>query len=62
MLTVWCLYSMIRKGDSIHHHLLEAISETAAALELRQVSSAHHPLWVVVVVYRIGLPNDALML
>ena len=35
------------------------IFETATVLELRQVASRHHPLWVVVVVvvYRIGLPE-----
>ena len=43
---------------SIHHRLLEVTFETATAPELRQ----KHPLWVVVlvvvVVYRIGLPNS----
>jgi len=42
--------------DSIHHNHPEAISGTATVLELRQKASTHHPLWVVVVVYRIGLP------
>ena len=47
----------IGKRDSIHHHLLEAISETAIVLESRQAASIHHPLWVAVV-HRIGLPID----
>ena len=49
------------RKDSIHHHLLEAVSETADVLELRQKASRHHPPWVVlvlvVVVYQIALPN-----
>ena len=48
---------IIGKRGSIHQHLLEAISETTIVLELRQVASIHHPLWVAVV-YRIGLSNN----
>ena len=44
------LGSLRGRRDSIHHHLPEAISETATVLELKQVASMHHPLWVVVVV------------
>ena len=45
--------------DSIHHHLLEVIFETATVPELMQEASMHHPLWVVVVVvYRIGFPKE----
>ena len=54
----------IGKGDSIHHHLLEVIFETATAPELKTNASVHHPLWVVVVVvvvYRIGFPTYTLM-
>jgi len=47
----------VGKIDSKHHHHLEAISETATVLELKQQASTHHPLWVVVVVCRIGLPT-----
>ena len=36
------------KRDSIHDHLLEAVSETANVRELNELR--HHPLWVVVVV------------
>ena len=35
---------------SIHHHLLDAISETASVHESRQKASKQHPLRVVVVV------------
>ena len=31
-----CVCTCVGKGDSIHHHLLEAVSETANVLELRQ--------------------------
>ena len=47
-----CCYGKI---DSIHHRHWEAISGTAAVLELKQKASIHHPLWVVVV-YKVGLP------
>jgi len=43
------------KRDSVHQHLLEAIPETADALESRQKAFTHQPLRVVV--YRIALPN-----
>ena len=40
--------------DSIHHHLLEAIYETADVPELRQkLASIHNPLWVVVIVVAV---------
>ena len=48
----------------MHHHLLEAVSETANVLELIQTNkqtSIHNPLWVVVVVvvvYRVALPKS----
>ena len=53
----------IGKRDSVHHHLLEVISETANVLESRQKLLY---IWVVVVVvvvvvYRIGLPRYHLM-
>ena len=44
------------KRDSIHHHLLEVMFETSTIPELRQ-KLCTPPLWVVVVVYRIGLPS-----
>ena len=34
----------------MHHHLPEAISETAKVDNLRQTTSMHHPLYAVVVV------------
>ena len=43
------------KRDSIHHHFLEAISETACA-RIETKASIHQPLWVVVV-YKIGFPK-----
>jgi hypothetical protein len=46
------------KRDSVCHHRLETISETAAVLELEQKASTHHPLWVVVVVYKIVFPVE----
>ena len=56
-LYIYIYIYMYGKSDSIHHHLLEVISETANVLELRQTASIHHPLWMVVV-YGIGLPNN----
>ena len=47
------------KTDSMQRHLLEAMSETADVLELRQKASVHLPVWEVVV-YGIGLPTTAL--
>ena len=44
------------RRDSIHHHLLEAISEIASVLESRQTPLYTTPLWVVVVVYKFALP------
>ena len=49
----------IGKRDSIHHHLMEAVSETANVLELIETeTSMHDLLWlVVVVVHKIALPS-----
>ena len=46
---------------SIQDHLLEVICETANVLAARieTKASMHNLLWVVVVVYRIGLPTYA---
>ena len=44
------------RRDSIHHLLLEVIFE-AVCTRIETKASIHHPLWVVVVVYRVGLPK-----
>ena len=40
----YAAYRMVGKRDSIHQHLLEAISETADVLELRQRLCTPPPL------------------
>ena len=49
---------MTGKRYSIHHHLLKTNSKTANVLELRQTLLYTTTLWVVVVVYKIALPNE----
>ena len=53
---------MFGRKDSVHRPLLEAISETANVLELRQKFLHTTPVWVVAVVYRIALPDFRILL